>query len=97
MKFTKQTYVDVSTAHITEKDCDLLNKDEYDQPLFCLPFEYGFWLWAHDYKNLHDWYLEYGYSQAICDLMWEASQQEVAWIKLDCDGFDVEGAPKFNW
>jgi hypothetical protein len=54
-------------------------------------------LWDHQCLY-HGWaILNYGYSQALCDLLWLGHKDECRYLLLDCDAPPTELLPQFEW
>jgi hypothetical protein len=95
--------IDVSTAHITEKDSELLKGE--DCPICSYLFEYGYRVIpsSHPYRVIPSPDVDetealktYGFSEAFINLYKIARKKECE-ILLDCDGTEYEDLPTFEW
>lgn len=78
----------LSTAHITEKDNELLKKED---TFSVAPFEYGFFLFACSHNENKE------YSKAFCDLLIYAKAMDCQYICLDSDANTIKGLEVFDW
>lgn len=106
-----RTFLDVSTAHITSADDDLLRRHlpavrsngSARPELSILSVDghaYGYWVASllaptGDLNEVD--LIAAGFSEAFVALMRHARNINVDWIKLDADGDDVEGLESFEW
>jgi hypothetical protein len=95
-------FVDVSSAHITENDAQLLTEYAKSKNSILIVMEYneGCWLYVPlsdmlDQK-LAAW-ARAGLSKALCDLVRAARAEGIDYLKIDADGGHHEGFPEFDW
>lgn len=93
---------DISTAHTTRKDDDLLRRYASDpnNPLVVYPFPYGYWICVpgeNDVRLSEIEMLSFGYSSNLIALIILAQSEGVSWIKLDRDGRIYENLERFDW
>lgn len=102
MKFETIKFADVSTGHITKGDRDLLEQKDREWAtnfIVVASYEEGFFIAIgsefseNDAKDV----VSSGYSQAFANLLLEMAKQEIHYLRLDRDGYDVDGAPEFDW
>jgi hypothetical protein len=97
MELPTRKYVDLSTAHISRKDSQLLVS-----PIGCVPAglivyenEYGFFIPITNEESpdmtLH------GFSREFAELVTLCQEQGISLIRLDCDAPKIEGLPEFDW
>jgi len=90
--------LDVSTAHITEKDNELLRKE--DLALSVYDYEYGYFLYSGDgatseadFARMED----AGFSKELLNLVRIAHEKGCKFLCLDCDGPVYNDIPQFDW
>jgi hypothetical protein len=85
------SFLDISTAHITEEDNKQLDIHALkgELPVYALN-EYGWFVWAET---------EFGddMSSAIKDVLEIARAHECAYVRFDRDGREYDELPKFEW
>lgn len=90
--------LDVSTAHITERDNELLAKDGISISVY--PYEYGWLVYSGDgqaSKADFERALKEGFSQALINLICIAHEKGCKFLNLDCDGMLYDDLPTFDW
>ena len=90
--------LELSTAHITHADSDLLSKSG-DLPFTCYDLEYGSLLYCGEPEEAgreHD-IAQAGFSAAFLLMVRMAWKHGCAWIRLDCDSFVYTDLPTFKW
>ncbi len=111
MPFKFETYqiADISTAHITRGDAEIMGNPE--GPCHVAKID-GTASLTHDtspgdifvvpldeanFKEQLANLAAFGYSQQFLDLMTELHKQRIPYVRFDRDGGEVEGAPTFEW
>jgi len=85
-------YLDLSTAHVTQKDMDLISFDYDNNPVYSYDYEYGSFVFLPDTKSkieqieLFCDLIEYGYSKSFVKVVKYAKDLDCTMIRLDCDG-----------
>lgn len=100
-----RTYLDLSTAHITQKDADKLTDDSRSRttglPLRCCEHEYGFTIFTcpDDVEVQIKAVKGRGFSQALCDLYEHVvvNMPHVGIINFDADAPQCDTLPTFDW
>lgn len=90
--------LDMSTGHITKKDDDLLGNKDFENPLSLYRFDYGYFVFCMGAES--GWagvLLNYGYSQALVDILALGKSLDCKFVKLDCDGMEYKELPTFEW
>ena len=98
-KFPRSKVVaDVSTAHITASDNELLLSAKIS-PVFYGRYEYGYLLptIVPDDTEAAGRARSAGYSPALVHLMMQARRDGCYYLKLDCDGPVIEGLRTHDW
>ena len=99
-------YLDVSAAHMTEQDNDLLAKaledgDKVNMVLpHTLPYSYGNWVWVPDAEEMEShesMYTSYGFSPAFVGVLKYARENDCDWVNFDRDGEVCEDLPTHEW
>lgn len=90
--------VDVSTAHITRRDAELMSNDCMVVPR-CQSHEYGFTIFVGvDLKcGAREDLIEAGLSAALIDLVEAAQRQKALLLNLDRDATVFPKLPRFDW
>lgn len=87
-------FLDVSTGHVTQKDFKLLKRDD------CLITSYPYLegCWVHVAKDVTKGnLLRLGFSEGFI-MAYLAAKEAVCWfIRFDCDGFEYERFPTYEW
>ena len=86
--------LDISTAHVTEHDTELLNND--DTPIVAYKYEFGHFVCINDELTIKE-LLDYGYTQEFCTIVGIALENECSLIKLDGDGIIYQDLKTFEW
>lgn len=101
--------LDLSTAHITSKDADLLrtyraDENGPDKALTAYPYEYG---WTVSTSGMLDGGADReekiaamraeGFSDHFVNMMTHAADLDVAMVRLDRDAECEPGLPTFDW
>ena len=87
--------LDVSTAHITEKDNNLLSSN--DTYVISYPKDHGFFVYVPEAAKIIKTFARDGYSKAFLKLMKMASEHKCGWIMLDSDGTVYPQLKVFDW
>lgn len=93
-----RSYVDLSTAHISEHDNELLTQRQ--QPPYVYPNEYGFFVIVPDPTDDADALsrmADAGYSPEFRQLIERLQQQGCDLLRLDRDGPPLAQLPTFDW
>jgi|10_taG_2_1085330.scaffolds.fasta_scaffold136573_2 hypothetical protein len=97
-------YIDVSTAHITEKDDKLLrdcmdgNSEDIAPAGHKKQGEGGYWIWVNRHCSwCEEAYEKSEFSPAFINLMERATHSDADWMNLDCDGQVYDDLPQHNW
>lgn len=98
MKLKNRGLADVSTAHITKNDSDLLESAAEGHPeLTVYSDEYGFlvgtWVVEQDPQIL----IDLGFSLQFVKILEHASKQKMAYVNFDCDGERYEELKEHKW
>ena len=92
---------DVSTAHVTRKDDQILKKaqDILDPPtLIVYPYEEGYFIYVPIVvKEYVSSMKKEGYSKAMVTLLTRARAHDCTFLRLDCDGMIYEDLPTYDW
>ncbi len=99
MKLTTYTVADIGTQHITAKDAELLGQGGTGFRVGEIDAGRGHLVLVPD-DDEPAWMpqlREEGFSQGYIELLREVARQGIPYIRFDADGFDVEGAPVFDW
>ncbi|WP_268626968.1 hypothetical protein [Paenibacillus alvei] len=84
----------LSTAHITEGACMLLEADSL--PLIVYPKDvYGFFIVVPEEDEIADEKLSI--PECLLDILAFAEKQGVDWIMLDCDAEPLYDLPIYDW
>lgn len=92
-------YLDLSTAHITRLDSQLLNREK--QPARVIPHDYGWWInvqWeesASSHVERIQAFTNFGYSESFLNVYRLARQLKCNWINLDQDA-ELEPHPELD-
>lgn len=106
MKFGTFILADVSTAHITQRDAELLESPDAPSRIAALDSltgergSPGFVLSIGnqaDHEERIEVYRRVGFSEEFIAIISELVRQEVPYVQFDRDGSVVEGAPVFSW
>lgn len=95
------SYLDISTAHITKEDGELLQKhgkDTLDQRKALtgpIVYDYGYGSFVSVGAEGCDRYNDY--SQAFRDIMEFARSRGCFFVRFDGDGAEYEELPTFEW
>ncbi len=97
IKFTAYPYADISTAYVEESDLNLLSSGECH--LAQLDGKEGdfYYVPLPDSRDDQEWaelvatWKEQGLSERFAEIMTELRRQNIAYVRFDCDGADVEG------
>lgn len=90
------TFFDVSTMHVTERDCALIQRCGF--PLVVYGYDHGYFVHcgtneADDEKNLRD----AGMSEGFINV-WKKGVANGCWfIRLDADGSSYQEFERFDW
>ena len=93
---------DLSTAHMTQADSELLSRrhNDADFLLNTVPTEFGFLVYVH---MLHadaekqEILRSYGLSTTFITACLAASQRGCKWADFDCDGVIYDTLPREDW
>ena len=96
---------EASTGHIDRRDSELLDAHvtQGDSPLLIYPTgEYG-WIvhvWGRHLDQGDGWegaMKAAGFSPALVNLIQLAARQGAKWLELDCDAYDYDFLPTYDW
>jgi hypothetical protein len=97
-------YLDLSTSHLEENDCYLL--DECSDlktinyiPLIVYKYPEGYFVYCGDSFELNDKDLlyEYGFSKQFQEIFKQSCNSIATFIRFDCDGFVHPSLQTFEW
>ena len=96
LKYLK--YLDLSTAHITKEDSEMLSDHDecHRGGLVVYDYEYGFFIPVCDELDGVQ-IRQAGFSDALAYIVELCQEQKIDLIRLDCDGEEIEGLPTFEW
>lgn len=108
MKLDITHYVDCTTGHITKEDSEALDKqaamtrDENGAvpDLVTYSYLYGYFVPIPDgimNPGMVDTLFVAGFSQAFVQLLQHCHESDARMLRLDRDGDEHEGLPKFDW
>jgi hypothetical protein len=93
--------LDISTAHISEKDSEQLASNGDKGTLIVHPYEEGYFIYVEKDQELFeitiDKLIKERYSHAFIEIMKLAHDLECAFIHLDSDGTEYKHMLKFDW
>jgi hypothetical protein len=93
--------LDVSTAHITKKDSELLNQKIIQDTLVIYPYGYGHFIYVPAASDLESGEASLiksqGFSDPFINLLKLAAQSGCKYLQLDCDGTTYNDLPTFTW
>lgn len=90
-------YLDISSAHISKTDSELLQES---RGIIAFPYDEGAFVHVPSDGGVFEDYLkdaQQGYSQAFCDLLEWAFERKCAFIRIDADGEEYPDLPRFGW
>ena len=103
-------YIDVSTAHITKEDGELLMAcmgntfpegapDQGDIAPMGYNFDYGHWIFVGLGSDWGTVAQRDGsrFSPSFINLYQRAAHSDADWMKIDCDGMIYDDLPKYVW
>lgn len=93
------SYLDVSTAHITPQDAEILETYP-DELIMEAHREYGWWIWVDsdsDIPSILKRLRNAGLSENFCMIMAKAKCNGCSWILLDRDGPWHADIPEYDW
>jgi len=105
----KHTYKDalekmvvISTGHITRKDADILKEGSPFLMLRVIPHEYGWFVTGYadpheDWPDYSDHLRELGLSESFIMILFDLRVSNVLWVNFDCDGYEIENLPTYEW
>lgn len=88
-------YLDISTAHISEKTNDILSKNVNNgsYPLIILDTEYGYFINVP--YNLDE--LERELPNDVISCLGFAQKHDCRWLMLDCDAEVIDELETYDW
>jgi hypothetical protein len=96
--------LELSTAHISPKDNELLMKaGDMDWGPIVYNYEYGFFVYAHAFDDIEYFnecsakYLKLGFSPEFVELLMKARVHKCKYLQLDADGTIYDDVPTFEW
>lgn len=94
--------LDVSTAHITEKDNELLGQEDLavNAAISAYGYEYGFYVYSSDGATSEADFArmkEAGFSEELLNLIRIAYERGCKFLTLDRDGPIYNDLPQFDW
>ncbi|MFA6132584.1 MAG: hypothetical protein WC869_01055 [Phycisphaerae bacterium] len=105
-KFTTFKVLDVSTAHVTQHDTEILKGHVDDapevHPQVIMSYEHGFFVSSwHNFtdnpEKFEEQLLDLGHSPSYVNLMRVAFELGVKWVNLDCDAETYDFLPTHEW
>jgi len=95
MQFSTVSYVDVSTAFITEKDRELILCENAPHLVAIHKDRFGSYFYVEQNDSdreafAGDW-RKYGFSERFIEIMTEAGRQGYGYVVFDADGGHIEG------
>jgi hypothetical protein len=90
-------YLDLSTAHLTEAECEALTYSRSQAAPRCIDHEYGYWVHvpaAEDDEAGEERAVEYPNLQAVIEY---ARRHQCNWINFDVDAAIVATLSTFDW
>lgn len=95
MQFSTVSYVDVSTAFITEKDRELILREDEPHLVAIHKDGYGSYFYVEQSESRRkafasDW-RKFGFSERFIGIMTEAARQSYGYVVFDADSAHVEG------
>ena len=87
--------LDVSTAHITKEDSELLNQKRIQNLLIVYPYREGYFIYVPEYDLTQ--LKKTGFSKAFINLMKQTAKAGCKYLQLDCDGMTYDDLPTYNW
>jgi hypothetical protein len=104
-----RTYLELSTAHITERDAQILEQGITDEfisgqhlifPRICLKDDFGYFIsvaGVESSEGIIEEYRRAGMSEEFINLVLKADHEGHWYLRLDCDAEIDETLPKFDW
>lgn len=98
-----KTYLDVSTGHVTQQDCELLAKQGHANPLIAYGYPSGYFVpLSGDFLGMQDTEQEqefkaFGYSQQMLDLIAFALGIDIYMLRIDSDGELIPALEFIAW
>ena len=100
-QFRTVQYADISTAHITAKDGELILDPNAPLVLAVESDEHGTFLYIPFHPFAADLdadeLRQFGFSEAFIQLVEALSTQGITHCRIHSSGSDVKGAPTFDW
>ncbi len=99
-------FFDISTAHMTAQDNDLLaravkERDKINMALPLIrPYDHGAWVWVPDAEDMDFYaqpYSDYGFSPAFLKVLRYARENDCDWINFDSDAEQCLDLETFDW
>jgi len=85
-------------------DARLLELDDLDQPLIIYKYDEGFWIHIPESTkrklmpaSTSKAMLDFGYSPEMVKLVAICMNQNMRFLRLDCDGEQYDELPSFDW
>jgi len=100
MKFKTHKIADISTAHVSKNDGELLSCE--NAPCHMAELDDGmgsvYWVPLGSIERSHISKLKkFGFSPAVIKLFKKLAKQGIPYVRFDADGAFVKGAKKFDW
>jgi hypothetical protein len=92
-------YADISTAHITPQDNDLLGKMAYTNiipEIVVYDYEYGYFVPVPSDNN-EEQLRKVGFSEAFLSLLKRCRQEKIMLIRIDKDAPEADDLETFEW
>ena len=95
MQFSTVSYVDVSTAFITEKDRELILCENAPHLVAIHKDRYGSYFYVEQNESgrevFADVWRDFGFSERFIEIMMEVGRQGYGYVVFDADGSHIEG------
>jgi len=90
------TFLDVSTLHITERDNELLQDNDF--PMSVYEYECGYFIHAAgSFEDAVENLRNFGMSEAFITIWKHARDLDCWFLRLDADGTEFEEFETFEW
>lgn len=94
-RFSTFSTADISTAHITRKDDELLCRKH--PSIIRFKKDCGYFVYTVFANNNVEVLREKGFSEAFINLLLKAQSEDLKWLELDADGEIYPDLPQFKW
>ena len=97
-KLPSYTVADLSTAHMTKRDSELLTEDDMNNPFIVHTYEFGFFVYGFSLRpEVFKSAKEHGYSDVIIAALKQAAVEGHKYVNFDCDGYVIPELPTSEW